>query len=131
MENSGSVSQSQLRQGKIMPKSEDVLNQQALKRQGRKKETNTKVKSASQMLDSFPNDMIVFVHIPKTGGTSLRLALGKKLKVAYDYGLNSKTTSNFIIWHKVFIIRPRTIKRYIDLSIDLVIVAARAEELSQ
>ena len=44
----------------------------------------------------FPNDMIVFIHIPKTAGTSLRSALEKQIKVAYDYGPEEQETSKFI-----------------------------------
>lgn len=46
--------------------------------------------------ESFPENMIVFIHIPKNAGSSLRVALEKKLKVAYDYGLSNEKTSSFI-----------------------------------
>lgn len=42
----------------------------------------------------------IFVHIPKTAGTSFRIAIERDIKldkILYDYGKNSKTTSPFIV----------------------------------
>lgn len=42
----------------------------------------------------------VFVHIPKTAGTSFRIAIERKIKldkVLYDYGKSSRTTSPLIV----------------------------------
>ena len=38
----------------------------------------------------------IFVHIPKTAGTSFRKAAKQSLKCAWDYGLGSPETSSFI-----------------------------------
>ncbi|MGL6339393.1 MAG: tetratricopeptide repeat protein [Waterburya sp.] len=46
--------------------------------------------------NKFPDNMMIFLHIPKTAGTSFLLTLEKKIKVAYDYGKNSNKTSDFI-----------------------------------
>lgn len=36
---------------------------------------------------------VLFVHIPKTAGTSFRAALSKKLNLCLDYGINARETS--------------------------------------
>ena len=46
------------------------------------------------------SDFYVFVHLPKTGGTSLRVAAARKLgheRILYDYGRRERLTSELVL----------------------------------
>ncbi|NJK38977.1 MAG: sulfotransferase family protein [Oscillatoriales cyanobacterium SM2_3_0] len=43
-------------------------------------------------LEKLPDNIFLFVHIPKTGGTSFRTEIESKLKCVFEYGKNPKTS---------------------------------------
>jgi len=61
---------------------------------------------------NFSAPIFLFLHIPKTAGTSFRIALeSQNIKLVFDYGNTAKETSNFL--HKT--LYQKEYQSFIDL----------------